>query len=169
MEKKLKNDSEKVRNIIADAGGRIIGRTKLQKITYLLEAAGVGDNFHFEYHRYGPYSEDLARAVSIAGMMGDISEKEVSAKWGGSYSIYTTPTLPQEDGIRQRLARTAVEANAVVLELAATAAYFAVNGGSDPWEETKARKPDKAAAGRLEEAKELYGKLRGISKELPHI
>ena len=169
MERKIKSDGEKVRSIIADAGGQIVGRTKLQKIAYLLEVAGVGDNFHFDYHHYGPYSEDLTRAASLASMVGDIDEKEKVANWGGSYSIYTTSTSSKENGIRQRLAQTAAQANAVVLELAATAAYFAINNESDPWKETEARKPDKAADGRLEEAKRLYGTLRGISAKLPAI
>ena len=169
MEKKLKSDGEKVKGIIADAGGQIVGRTKLQKIAYLLEIAGEGDNFHFEYHHYGPYSEDLTRAASIATMMGDIDEQPKVANWGGSYSIYKTSTSSQENGIRQCLARTAAEANAVVLELAATATFFAVNGKSDPWKETEARKPDKAADGRLDEAKVFYGALRAISDKLPAI
>jgi hypothetical protein len=63
--------------------------------------------------------------------------------------------------------KTAAEANSVVLELAATAAYFAKNGESDPWKETERRKPDKAEEGRLDEAKKLYAALRGISSKLP--
>lgn len=168
MKERPKSDGEKVRSIIADAGGKIVGRTKLQKIAYLLEAAGEGDGFHFGYHHYGPYCEDLTRAASIAGMTGDINEEEKVANWGGSYSIYTTSASP-ENGPRQRLVRTAAEANSVVLELAATAAYFAVNGKEDPWQETLARKPDKAAEGRLDEAKELYQKLHSINKSLPAI
>jgi uncharacterized protein YwgA len=169
MEKELKSDGEKVKSIIADAGGQIVGRTKLQKIAYLLEAAGEGEEFHFDYHHYGPYSEDLARATSLAGMTGDIREEEKVANWGGSYSVYTTSTSSQEDGVRQRLVKAAAEANSVVLELAATAAYFAENGKSDPWAETEKRKPDKAEEGRLDAAKRLYEELRGISQKLPVI
>ena len=33
--------------IIRDAGGYIVGRTKLQKIGFFLEAAGVGSGFMF--------------------------------------------------------------------------------------------------------------------------
>lgn len=167
MKKEQKNDGAKVKSIIADAGGQIVGRTRLQKIAYLLEAAGEGENFYFEYHHYGPYSEELARATSLASMAGDIAEQEKIAAWGGCYSIYTTENASQTDGVRQRLARTAAEANAVVLELAATATYFAVNGKKDPWHETEARKPEKAADGRLAEAKKLYGELRKISEKLP--
>ena len=169
MEKKLKNDGEKVRSIIADAGGQIVGRTKLQKIAYLLEIAGEGDGFHFEYHHYGPYSDDLTRAASIACMMGDVAEKERATNWGGFYSIYTTSAVSQQNGTRQRLAKTAAKANSVVLELAATAAYFAISGESDPWQETEKRKPDKAEEGRLEEAKKLYAELCIISEKLPRI
>jgi uncharacterized protein YwgA len=170
MERKLKSDGEKVKSIIADAGGRIVGRTKLQKIAYLLEVAGEGDGFHFDYYHYGPYSEDLTRAISIASMMGEIHEDDKVANWGGFYSIYTTAEASaQANGLRQRLIKTAAEANSVVLELAATAAYFAINGENDPWEETEVRKPDKAADGRLDEAKRLYGTLCGISEKLPAI
>ncbi len=170
MEKKPKSDSEKVHSIIADAGGKIVGRTRLQKIAYLLEVAGVGDNFHFDYHHYGPYSEDLTRAASLAHLTGQIVEEEKTTNWGGFYSTYTIKEpSKQKTGIRQRLAKTAVEADAVILELAATAAYFAKNGKSDPWKETAARKPDKAEGGRLDEAKKLYGELRKISPNIPKI
>ena len=102
-------------------------------------------------------------------MTGEINEEEKVANWGGSYSIYTTPTSSQENGTRQRLVRAAAEANSIILELAATAAYFAVNGKKDPWKETEARKPDKAEDGRLAAAKRLYKELRGISEKLPAI
>jgi uncharacterized protein YwgA len=169
MKKKVKTDGEKVKSIIADAGGQIVGRTKLQKIAYLLEIAEEGEGFYFDYHHYGPYSEDLTRAASIAKMVGDIAEKEHPTGWGGSYSIYTTSDLGQQIGVRQSLAKAAAKANSVVLELAATAAYFAVNCKDDPWKETERRKPDKAEDGRLDEAKKLYQELCAISKKLPAI
>jgi uncharacterized protein YwgA len=168
MQYKPKNDGEKVKRIIADAGGRLVGRTKLQKIAYLLELAGEGDGFHFDYHHYGPYSEDLAQAASIAVLKGDIDEVEKSTDWGASYSIYSTQaTFGKSDGTRQRLIKAAAKSNSVVLELAATAAYFAKNGTSDPWNETQRRKPEKADDGRLDEAKVLYKELRAICHTLP--
>ena len=45
----------------------LVGRTRFQKTAYFLEAAGVGYGFDFSYHYYGPYSEELAVAVSDEG------------------------------------------------------------------------------------------------------
>jgi uncharacterized protein len=83
-----KSEIEKVADIIRDAGGTIVGRTRLQKIAYLLELAGVGSGFPFEYRHYGPYSEELALATRMAAMVGLVDEQERAASWGGSYSIY---------------------------------------------------------------------------------
>lgn len=168
----MKNDSQKAADIIADAGGRIVGRTRLQKTAYLLEAAELGEGFHFDYHHYGPYSEELARAASMAQARGLIEEKEHTTSWGGFYSEYSikdSPSSGSDGSVRANLAREAAKADAVSLELAATAAFFAKRDNPDPWKETAQRKPDKAADGRLEDAKELYARLRGITDKLPPI
>ncbi len=72
------NNAEKAAAVIQDAGGRVIGRTKLQKITYLLCAAGLEDGFDFEYRHYGPYSENLSDAIAEARLGGLVSEDERS-------------------------------------------------------------------------------------------
>lgn len=171
MENERKNDGEKVAALVRDAGGQVVGRTKLQKVAYLLEASGLGDGFRFDYHHYGPYSEELASAANMADALGLIKEKPRKAAWGGAYSIYTAEveSAATEVSPRGRLARVAAEANATVLELAATAAYLADKGEAEPWMETAARKPDKAADDRLEEAKRLYEELRSIAPALPVI
>ena len=60
----LMNDSMKIAAIIRDAGGEIVGRTRLQKVTYLLTVTGLEDRFSFAYKHYGPFSESVATAVS---------------------------------------------------------------------------------------------------------
>lgn len=161
---KKKSDATKAADIIRDAGGRIIGRTRLQKIAYLLEIAGVGDDFVFEYRHYGPYSEDLATAVRNASLLGRLKEKEKKASWGGFYSTFAAggESDPQTRDSRKKLARMAADSDPVELELAATAAFLSLEGSADPWLETKKRKPEKAAGGRLEKAKSLYRKLSQI-------
>jgi hypothetical protein len=42
MASSVQEEVERAAKIIADAGGSIVGRTKLQKIAYILEAMGLG-------------------------------------------------------------------------------------------------------------------------------
>jgi uncharacterized protein len=168
-----KRDTEKVADIIRDAGGKIVGRTRLQKIAYLLELAGVGSGFSFEYRHYGPYSEELASAARMAAVIGLIEEEERPASWGGSYSVFTVKASRRNATHPSRiaLAREAEAADPIELELAATAAFLAAKGSDDPWKLTAKLKPEKVGGGHLENAKILYRKLQVLKtpKKLPNI
>lgn len=148
---------------MSDAGGRVVGRTRLQKIAYLLEIAGVGEGFDFEYRHYGPYSDGLATACIYASTFDLLKEEEHETNWGGTYSIFTTmrPSTAAANSARVRLAQEAAKADPVELELAATALFLHRDGYDEPWKETAARKPDKAV-GRIDKAKSLYNRLRAI-------
>lgn len=171
LHKNLRDRLSPVVQVIKDAGGEIVGRTKLQKTVYLLTLAGFEVQFRFGYKHYGPFSEELADAADLAAAFDLISERQQQAGWGGTYSVYTASTGESSSQTsRGRLAREAVRSDAVLLELAATAAYLAQEGKPQPWAETARRKPDKAADGRLERAKELYARLRAASDNtLPDI
>ena len=152
--------------IVGDAGGRVVGRTRLQKIAYLLELSGAGTGFPFAYRHYGPYSEELTLAVRAANRLRLMSEEERATNWGGSFSIFTTEAPHSSSAVpgRIELVREGASAGSIELELAATAAYLYSQGEQDPWKETERRKPDKAKD-RLGAAKALYERLRAI--ELP--
>jgi len=165
---------QKAAEIVRDAGGRIVGRTKLQKVAYLLELSGLGTGFQFEYRHYGPYSEDLSGAIRLADAFELVKEEERQADWGGRYSVYTATERAgaRAQGPRAVFAEKAAQIGAVELELAATAAYLsAVEGEADPWEQTKWLKPEKATDQRLESAKRAYRQLRQVAvpKSLPDI
>lgn len=168
-----RRDVEKAANIIRDVGGRLVGRTKLQKIACLLELTGLGEGFPFSYLHYGPYSEELANAARDAAFIGLIVEKEDQAEWGGRYSIYTISddNLSKAPPVRKELAAIAVEADSVELELAVTAAFLASQGENNAWQETVSRKPEKAKDGRLAKAQILYKKLQSVvtPKPLPNL
>jgi uncharacterized protein len=159
--------------IIRDSGGYIVGRTKLQKIAYFLEMAGVGSGFPFRYKHYGPYSDLLAAATQHAVALQLINETQIIASWGGQYSTFQTSAAADRSAIpaRVELAQEMVNADAVELELAATAAFLGREGFGDPWAETARRKPEKAESGRLERAKQLYHRLQQVStpRSLPAI
>lgn len=164
--------------IIQDAGGELVGRTRLQKLAYLCQLAGFGEEFNFEYYHFGPFSEDLARGMEIATALGQVDEDERRTDWGGSYSVYSLrlPCQPSDD-LRAHFLDRAKRLSAIELELAATAAFlFAVEGvgriaPGNPWHETEARKPEKARNGRLARAAEAYAALQQIStpKRLPSL
>ncbi|WP_438748834.1 hypothetical protein [Pararhizobium sp. O133] len=156
-------DNEKVKSIIRDAGGRIVGRTKLQKVSFFLEMAQLGEGFKFKYKHYGPFSEELATATEDAVALKNVSEKVYPASWGGFYSDFslTTPEAPNGSSERLKLAKAAAEADSVELELAATALFLS-SEFRDPWAETARRKPEKSDGDRLVKAKELYRKLYAV-------
>lgn len=175
MRKTIRESAESIASLIHDAGGTLIGRVRLQKIAFLLELAGEGSgDFYFDYHYYGPYSEDVSQATEMAKALGMISEETRPASWGGQYSVYQErqshrdPARPAS-AIRQAIIGLTKEVNAVELELTATAAFFAATGVANPWEEVKTRKPDKAAGEKMGAAKELYRKLHAVSSNIPPI
>jgi uncharacterized protein YwgA len=113
--------------IVRDAGGYIVGRTKLQKIAFVLEATGLGAGFPFRFKHYGPYFEQLADAAQTAHIFGLVQEDETLANWGGLYSTYRSelPPDPTTPDARRRIAQEMVQSDAVELELAATALFLA--------------------------------------------
>lgn len=167
-----KRDVDKAVGVVRDAGGRIVGRTRFQKIAYLLEITGLGDGFRFAYRNFGPYSEELTTAAWQARLLGLLREEEHPASWGGSYSIFQSVDGSKSDATEPRveLIKEASQADAIALELAATAAFLSIEGIEDPWRETQRRKPEKAAI-RLAEARSLYGRLKAINtpQALPDI
>lgn len=165
-----RSPAEEVAAIVSDAGGRLVGRTRLQKTAYFLDLAGLGGGFSFGYRHYGPYSEELSAAVRGASLRGAIRETEKPTEWGGFYSIYETKCdgpSSTVDPARRAVIEIAVDADPVALELAATAAFLAREGSPDPWAETERRKPEKAGDGRLERARELYSHLRAVPTPQP--
>ncbi len=166
----LKETRERRANIVADivkkAGGLVDGRTRLQKIIYILTEASFVSEFQYEYRHYGPYSEELAEVPSYAGSFVALKEEERYTSRGASYFSYSTDKDKDEaDTEEAALIREANKVPSIVLELAATALFLKDN--PDPWGETRKRKPDKAENGRLQQAFALYQRLRAISSQLP--
>lgn len=162
-------EAQKAAAIVRDAGGRIVGRTRLQKIAFILEAAGVGAGFRFKYKHYGPYSEELTNASRTASLLGFLAETEQPTAWGGSFSIFSTTMVADQQipESRRSLIREMVNVDAVELELAATALFLALERFPNAWNETARRKPEKAADGRLDRARALYESIRQIQTPNP--
>lgn len=170
----IEREARTIANIIGLAGGELVGRTRLQKIVYLLTATDLLRGFEFEYRHYGPYSDDLSIAMSIGRLEGIIEEEERQASWGGTYSVYRVsgkdvPKLEKQNKAFKQLLDLMASANPIALELAATAAYLAQEGSRNAWRETLSRKPEKSS--QIEAAKALYRKLAEVPtpKRLPRL
>lgn len=160
---------DEVAGIVRDAGGTVVGRTRLQKIAYLLTVTGLDDNFRFSYKHYGPFSEQLASSAHMAALFDKLTERQEQAAWGGTYSTYAVDKLDDIDrsSARYRLASEAAEADSVELELAATAVFLSLEGHNDAWGETKRRKPEKSTAQRIANARRLLERLGKIDVPTP--
>ena len=153
--------------VVDVAGSQVVGKTRLQKIAYLLEEKGLGNGLNFDYHNFGPFSAELAFAVDDAETLGYLEAQE---KLGYHAVPYTTfealPGAPkfEEDekkSDRQEAVKAMEEYSAVVLELAATAVYLERNGyDKSAWEEVKKRKAVKATEPRLSAARNLVESLQ---------
>ena len=70
------NEARMAAAIVRDAGGRVVGRTRFQKIAFILEVSGLGSGFPFKYKHYGPYSEELSSASRTAAILGLMTETQ---------------------------------------------------------------------------------------------
>src|SRR2546427_5078046 len=63
-------------SLVLQSAGRVIGRTKLQKMLYLANSIGW-KAIDFKYHNYGPYSESLASELDSMRNYGWIEERQI--------------------------------------------------------------------------------------------
>lgn len=155
-----------IARIVALNGGKLTGKTRLQKTAYFLEEFGLGDEADFEYYYYGPYSEDISAATDDAKALGYISSEWNYTKAGTEFAIFRSkidvPNAEDDPYIRMILG-ILDKYDAVSVELAATADFLSKNGyKDDPWAETIRRKEDKATQDRLSKAKSLLSALNQV-------
>lgn len=163
-------------DMIALHGGKLVGRTRLQKRAYLLHRCGANFDLPFVYHHYGPYSFDLAEGCIDAQMGKRIKIKEKRGRYGIRYAIFR---LKDKEATRRRdrigalpaekarsLLKRMERVSDIVLELAATVVFLRDDGRypDNAVAETKARKPLKATDERLGEALSLIRDL-GLDPE----
>ncbi len=152
--------------LVAANGGEIVGKTRLQKTVYLLDACGLGSGFEFEYHNYGPFSSDLAFETDASVATGLLKPEERRGFHEVPYVVYRTDAEPPTR-IGALDAEVVLEKlgvlkgySAIVLELAATIQYFRDLGDSDKINDrVRQLKPLKATPERLQKAWDLLDAL----------
>ena len=123
-------DHAKIIHAIA-LSGEVIGRKKLQKMVYIAKKMDFPFQERFQFHFYGPYSEELTLRVEELCNMGFLNE--VKEKKGGYYQYRYTLTEEGEEflgenGVDMPLLGNCLTdintQNARFLELVSTILYF---------------------------------------------
>lgn len=123
-------DHAKIIHAIA-LSGEVIGRKKLQKMIYIAKKMNFPFQERFQFHFYGPYSEELTLRVEELCNMGFLNE--VKEKKGGYYQYRYTLTEAGEEFLSMnaiempRLGDCLTDINtqnARFLELVSTVLYF---------------------------------------------
>lgn len=166
--------SEFVRKVIGRNGGRVVGKTRLQKSLYFLEAAGVGGGLDFEYYHYGPYSEDASIAIDDAIALGIINQRWCDSQQGRSYAVFEAPDYVEvetSNTVEHHKCILEILRNydSISLELAATADFLRKSGYEDFWNETVTRKSMKASKDRLKKAQSLLSDFYTETEKLSDI
>jgi uncharacterized protein len=111
--------------------GEIIGRKKLQKMIYIAKKVAFPFQERFQFHFYGPYSEELTLRVEELCNMGFLNE--VKEKKGGYFQYRYTLTEPGKEFLSlnevempflQDCLKDMNSQNARFLELVSTVLYF---------------------------------------------
>lgn len=123
-------DHANIINVISTAG-EISGRKKLQKIVYIAKKLSFPFHEKFQFHFYGPYSEELTLRIEELCDMGYLNE--VKEKKAGYYQYCYSITEAGQDFLSiQEVDMPALDAclldmneqNARFLELVSTVLYF---------------------------------------------
>lgn len=164
----MSDPTDLVVGIVALNGGKLVGKTRLQKVAYLLDACGLQSGLDYDYHHFGPYSAEVASAADIAEMLGRLRSQEKPGFHSVPYVVYETSEQPparvgsmSAADASDKLA-TMESYSAIVLELAATIHYLEQAEGYLPagaQDEVKIRKAAKASSERLASANQLLSKL----------
>ena len=155
-------------HVIALNGGKIVGKTRLQKTVFLIQKLLNREVFEFDYHYFGPFSEELAEFVDFAEARGRLAEEEKIGFYRMPYTVYSTDeSAPKKvfnvDAAKVKAWLDKLESiDAISLELAATRVYLAIDAGEDESNldaRLKQLKPQKATEARLLQSRKLLEQL----------
>ena len=163
------NDAiELVAGLVALNDGELVGKVRLQKTFYLLDACGLQSGFGYDFHFYGPFSVDLSRAADDATALGRLDYEDKLGYHEVPYRVFRAShdaPSPERLGvlsaaeIRENL-KLMSRYSAAELEVAASIIFLRDNGyQDDPVAETCRRKPATATADRVARAERLIAEL----------
>ena len=158
---------EMVAGIVSLNGGELVGKVRLQKTFYLLDACGLQSGFDYDFHFYGPFSADLSRSADYATALDRIEYEDKFGYHEVPYRVFRVSHAISPDRlgelsaaqVRDKL-KLMARYSAAELEVAASIVFLRDNGyPDDPVAETRRRKPATATVDRIGKAKRLIAEL----------
>ena len=149
--------------IAAHPDGKVVGRTRLQKEIKLLQRLKFPTDYSYTIHFYGPYSESLHAEIGLLESLALVTEDQFVSQAGAPYYVlHAKPeaTLTQI-GRFQKYIDQMDDADATVLELAATYDMFRASGSNhkEATERLRRKKGSKCEGGNEARALELLLQL----------
>src|SRR5258708_6053076 len=87
----MSNLSKLIVDIVALSDGRLVGRTRMQKTLYLLDAKGLRSGATYYYCNFGPFSDEVADGISDGKFVGSLIERiNYRQSDGTPFSIFET-------------------------------------------------------------------------------
>jgi uncharacterized protein len=158
---------EMVAGIVGLNDGELVGKVRLQKTFYLLDACGLQSGFDYDFHFYGPFSVDLSRAADDATVLDRLDYEDKFGYHEVPYRVFRASHAISPDRlgelsaaqVRDKL-KLMARYSAAELEVAASIVFLRDKGyPDDPVAETRRRKPATATADRIGKAKRLIAEL----------
>jgi uncharacterized protein YwgA len=141
--------------------GKIEGRTKFQKIVYILQNLGVPFEEKFTYHYFGPYSAELQLEINDlvdSGVLKEYSQNPYIYKVDSSNQIETDYV-----GVDSDLLQDLLKQDYRILELVATLFYLANNFKDDEkYLKSKLNNLKPHLASYFQQAFDLYLELKSM-------
>ena len=141
--------------------GKIEGRTKFQKIVYILQSLGVPFEEKFTYHYFGPYSAELQLEINDlvdSGVLKEYSQNPYIYKVDSSNQIETDYV-----GVDSDLLQDLLKQDYRILELVATLFYLANNFKDDEkYLKSKLNNLKPHLASYFQQAFDLYLELKSM-------
>lgn len=154
--------------------GEVIGRKKLQKMIYIAKKMEFPFQERFQFHFYGPYSEELTLRVEELCNMGFLDE--VKEKKGGYYQYRYTLTEAGQEFLGENSIEMPClgdcltdinDQNARFLELVSTVLYFDNLQEAEVREKIQTvKKSQKYTDEEIDEAYAYIGNLKKKSKQV---
>ncbi|MCJ7841583.1 YwgA family protein [Lederbergia sp. NSJ-179] len=162
------NDHQRLMNIFA-LSGEVTGRKKLQKMVFIAKKLGFPFQEKFEFHFYGPYSEELSLRVEELCNFGFLSETKEDKGGYSQYKYQMTENgrefleeYPTEIPHLKECLTNMNEQNARFLELVSTVLYFEQQSREEVEVKIQTLKPKQGYT--KEEIEEAYQYIERLRK-----